>query len=88
MPIKDLGKVINLANYTIELGHYLTDVLGYEITDVSMTLAQTNILLNTDPNMYVNQDKYKSLLDPTSMAFFFEAYKYGNFDSIRQRYYV
>jgi hypothetical protein len=51
MPIKDLGKVINLANYTIELGYYLTEVLGYEISDVTMTLAQTNVLLNTNPSM-------------------------------------
>ena len=36
--IKDISKVINLANYTLELGHYMTEVLGYEISDVQMSL--------------------------------------------------
>jgi hypothetical protein len=33
-----LSKILNLANYTLELGYYLTEELGYEISDVEMSL--------------------------------------------------
>jgi hypothetical protein len=58
----------------------MTEVLGYEISDVEMTLQQTNLLLDRD------SENHQSLLNPVAMSFFFEAYKEGKFDAIRARF--